>query len=58
MVEIARLLDLELVLAPRASILAIEALIREAETRSGRLGGQGPAQTPAYSLDDDDPANE
>ena len=43
LVELARLLDLELVLAPRSALSAVEALIREA-----------PAQTPAYRLDDED----
>ena len=43
LVELARLLDLELVLAPRSCLSAVEALIREA-----------PAQSPAYSLDDED----
>jgi transcriptional regulator with XRE-family HTH domain len=44
LVELARLLDLELVLAPRSSIPAVEALIR----------ARAPAQTPAYSLDEAD----
>jgi transcriptional regulator with XRE-family HTH domain len=52
--EIARLLDLEVLLAPRASLPALEAVIREAEaSHSPRHGGR-PTQTPAYSLDEDD----
>lgn len=35
LVELARLLDLELLLAPRSSIPAVEALIREAEANQG-----------------------
>jgi transcriptional regulator with XRE-family HTH domain len=62
LVELARLLDLELVLAPRVSIPAVEALIREAEASDRRLGDHAPAQTPAYSLDeegsDEDPTND
>ena len=54
LVELARLLDLEPVLAPRAALPAIEALIREVEADRG-LAPQGtPAQTPAYSLDEED----
>jgi transcriptional regulator with XRE-family HTH domain len=54
LVEIARLLDLEVFLAPRASLPALEAVIREAEARHGVPNGQTPIQTPAYSLDEDD----
>jgi transcriptional regulator with XRE-family HTH domain len=49
LVELARLLDLELFLAPRPSIPAVEAVIREAAASRWP-----PAQRPAYSLDDED----
>jgi transcriptional regulator with XRE-family HTH domain len=54
LVDIARLLDLELVLAPRVSVPAIEALRRETEVSHGIMRGQRPTQAPAYSLDEDD----
>jgi transcriptional regulator with XRE-family HTH domain len=54
LVELARLLDLELVLAPRASLPAVEALIREVEAGHGLAHARTPAQSPAYSLDDED----
>jgi HTH-type transcriptional regulator/antitoxin HipB len=54
LVELARLLDLELMLAPRSSILAVEALIREVEADHPRKHPRAPAQTPAYTLDEDD----
>lgn len=54
LVELARLLDLELLLAPRSSIAAVVALIREAEANHGRTHVGTQAQTPAYTLDDED----
>jgi transcriptional regulator with XRE-family HTH domain len=54
LVELARLLDLELVLAPRASLPAVKALIREVEAGHGLGHARSPAQSPAYSLDDED----
>lgn len=41
LVELARLLDLELLLAPRSSIPAVEALIREAETNQDLRSARG-----------------
>jgi transcriptional regulator with XRE-family HTH domain len=41
LVELARLLDLELVLAPRSSIPAVEALIREAEANQDLRSARG-----------------
>jgi transcriptional regulator with XRE-family HTH domain len=41
LVELARLLDLELVLAPRSSIPAVEALIREAEASHDLRSARG-----------------
>jgi transcriptional regulator with XRE-family HTH domain len=54
LVELARLLDLELLLAPRSSIPAVEALIREAEANHGLTHVRTPAQTPAYTLDEEE----
>lgn len=54
LVELARLLDLELVLAPRAAVSAVEALIREAEAGHGLVHARTTAQSPAYSLDEED----
>jgi len=54
LVEIARLLDMEVVLAPRATLLALEAVIREAEAGHGLPPGGRPTQAPAHSLEDDD----
>lgn len=50
LVELARILDLELLLAPRSSIPAVEALICEAEADNGRR----PTQTPAYTLEEEE----
>lgn len=54
LVELARLLDLELLLAPRSALPAIEALIREAEANRGRTHARTPAQPPAYTLDEEE----
>jgi transcriptional regulator with XRE-family HTH domain len=54
LVELARLLGLELVLAPRAAVPAVEALIREAEAGRGLVHSRTTAQSPAYSLDEED----
>ena len=54
LVELARLLDLELVLAPRSALPAVEALIREAEAGHGLVHARTTAQSPAYSLDEED----
>ena len=54
LVELARLLDLELLLAPRSSISAVEALIREAEANRGLTHARTPAQIPAYTLDEEE----
>jgi hypothetical protein len=54
LVDLARLLDLELVLAPRAAVPAVEALIREAEAGRGLVHSRTTAQSPAYSLDEED----
>jgi transcriptional regulator with XRE-family HTH domain len=51
LVELARLLDLELVLAPRSSLPAVEAVIREAEAL---VRPRASAQAPAYSLGEED----
>ena len=53
LVELARLLDLELLLAPRSSIPAVEALIREAVANQGIMHVRTTAQTPAYTLDEE-----
>ena len=45
LVELARLLDLELVLAPRASLPAVEALIREAEASHDLRSARGLANS-------------
>ena len=45
LVELARLLDLELVLAPRSSIPAVEALIREAEASHDLRSARGLANS-------------
>jgi transcriptional regulator with XRE-family HTH domain len=54
LVGLARLLDLELILAPRSSIPAVEALIREADANHGLTHARTPAQTPAYTLDEEE----
>jgi transcriptional regulator with XRE-family HTH domain len=54
LVELARLLDLELMLAPRAAVPAVEALIREAEAGRGLVHPRTAAQSPAYILDEED----
>lgn len=61
-VELARLLDLELVLAPRTSLPALRAMIREVEGANDARTARGAAyrlarpmtQAPAYSLDGED----
>ena len=53
--EIARALDLELMLVPRKVVLATQSLIRQADaTSKGPPDADMPAPRPAYALDDDD----
>ena len=54
LVELARVLDLEVVLVPRRGVPAVRAIVRNlAQARDGRGDAQRSAP-PAYSLDDED----
>lgn len=50
LIELARALDLELMLVPRKFVPAIQSIVR------ADAGGPPTAQRPAYSLDEDDDA--
>jgi len=52
LVELARVLELELALVPRKSLPAIHAIVRR--TRGEANGGNRAPIRPAYSLDEDD----
>ena len=56
LIEIARALDLELVLIPRTLLPAVQSLHRsmEPDRASHRRGDRPSAPKPAYRLDDDD----
>lgn len=54
LVELARVLDLEVVLVPRRGVPAVRAIVRNlAQARDGRGEAQR-SVPPAYSLDDED----
>ena len=49
LIALARVLDLELILAPKKSVPAIKSMVRSAQGKGDDIG----QATPAYSLDED-----
>lgn len=52
LVELARALDLELMLVPRQAVPAVQAVVRSTQGESPQRDGAG--VRPAYTLEDDD----
>ena len=57
LMEMARALDLEVMLVPRSAFAAVNAIIQASTLQQeGDQGSSGPQQIPAYRLDEDDDA--
>ena len=54
LVELARVLDLELMLVPRRGVPAVRSIVRNLNREHDGSDGPGASISPAYSLDDED----
>lgn len=54
LIELARTLELELVLVPRQHMTAVRAITRDDRLAPDRSGADGTSPRPAYTLDDED----
>ena len=53
LIALARVLDLELLVAPKKSVPAIKSIIRSGQGING-ISGEGEPMSPAYQLEEDD----